>query len=190
MADAAGAREQAREILADGRYQETSVPRPFRGVLGWAGDRIQDVGSWFTGLFDDVDGALPGGIWVTWVVLGVLVAVAAVLIARAAIRRRVEAAEATAASERAAESDPRVLEREADAAERAGDFEHAVRLRFRAGVLRLDRERDTTGAIAADLHDPDFDRIGDEHDRIAYGGRPASDADASSSREGWREVLR
>ena len=34
--------------------------------------------------------------------------------------------------------DPAVLEREADEAERGGAFERAVRLRFRAGVLRLD----------------------------------------------------
>src|SRR5262249_61242968 len=40
--------------------------------------------------------------------------------------------------------DPGRLEREADAAEHRGDLDAAVRLRFRAGLLRLDR----AGAIS------------------------------------------
>ena len=38
-----------------------------------------------------------------------------------------------------AELDPKTLERQADAAEASGDLEAALRLRFRAGLLRLDR---------------------------------------------------
>ena len=48
----------------------------------------------------------------------------------------------------------------------------------------------TTGAIAEQLHSPVFDRLGDDHDAIAYGGRAAEEDDASAAREGWREVLR
>ncbi len=192
MADAAGAREQAREILSGSRYHDASVPRPFKGTLDWIGNRIDDVGNWFSGVFDGLDGALPGGGWVVWILLAIAVAVAAVLVSRSAIRRRARAsAEARAEAERAV--DPRDLEHEADAAERAGDFERAVRLRFRAGVARLDLdvpEAQTTGAIAATLHDPVFDRIGTDHDEIAYGGREAHERDAEVARDGWREVLR
>lgn len=191
MADADTAREQAREILSGGRYQDSSVPRPFKGVLDWIGDRLEDVGDWFAGLFDGVDGAVPGGSGVTWIVLGILVAIAAVLVARAGIQRRTRTAAERAADALPDALDPRALEREADAAERAGDYERAVRLRFRAGVLRLDLgESETTGAIAAELGSGPFDRVGSDHDAIAYGGREASEEDAESARSGWKEVLR
>ncbi len=191
MADATSAREQAREILSGGRYRDTQVPRPFKGPVQWVGDRLEDVGDWFSGLFDDVDGALPGGSWLVWILLGIAVAVAAALVARAGVRRREARAAAGLADAAEPVASPRDLEREADAAERAGDFERAVRLRFRAGVRRLDLgESETTGAIAAQLSDAAFDRVGSDHDAIAYGGRPAEASDAACAREGWREVLR
>ena len=52
-------------------------------------------------------------------------------------RRRARGTGAVARDMRATNEDPAVLEREADDAERRGDLERAVRLRFRAGLLRL-----------------------------------------------------
>jgi hypothetical protein len=189
VADAAAAREQAREILSQRRYHDTEVPRPFKGPLGWAGDRLQDVGHWFAGLFDDVDGALPGGALVVWLLIAAIVVALAVVVARAAIRRRVARVHAPRASA-APTDDPRALEREADAAERAGEWERAVRLRFRAGALRLAAQAKTTGDIAAELGSPEFERFGAGFDAIAYGGREAAEDDARASRETWAKVLR
>ena len=92
--------------------------------------------------------------------------------------------------------DPAALERDADRAAAAGEWETAVRLRFRAGLLRLDardlieyRPSLTTGEVAETIVSPTFDRIGADFDEIAYGGRSAREADEAASREGWQRVL-
>lgn len=167
------------------------MPRPFETPLDWLGDRVQELGTWLVERFGDVDGVLPGGVWVVWVLLVALVGVLGFLAARAVVVRR--ATEGFGSARRCLVTegeDPAELERAADAAERAGRWEESVRLRFRAGVLRLDAEASTTGAIAAELHSPDFDRLGASHDAIAYGGSPATAADAEAARAGWKAALR
>ncbi|MEA2168491.1 MAG: hypothetical protein QOF76_1791 [Solirubrobacteraceae bacterium] len=189
MPDASAAREQAREILAEKRYRPTDVPRPFKKPLDWLGDRLNSVGDWFGRRIDDLDGVLPGGGWVVWAVIGLGVAVTAFVIARSAIGRSVSGLGRSAGTG-VARVDPADLEHEAAEAERAGDFEHAVRLRFRAGVLRLERgEGETTGEIAASLESPVFDALGADHDAIAYGGRPAGSQDADTARSDWPRVV-
>jgi Domain of unknown function (DUF4129) len=91
---------------------------------------------------------------------------------------------------------PVALERRADEAERARDHALAVRLRFRAGLMRLG-EREvipyrpslTTAEARRRLRSEPFDRLATDFDAIAYGGRAAGDDDARAAREGWREVL-
>jgi hypothetical protein len=39
------------------------------------------------------------------------------------------------------------------------------------------------------IFSPAFDRVGADFDEIAYGGRPAHEADEAASREGWQRVL-
>jgi uncharacterized protein DUF4129 len=197
VAEAAQAREQAREILSQRRFQEPELPRPFEHPLQWLGDRLEDVGDWFLDAFDGVDGALPGGAWVLWLLLALGAVAAGALVARAAVRRRAVAGLVRAAAGKGEPAaDPAAIEREADAAERDGDYERAVRLRFRAGVVRLERERvlepgglRTTGEIAHALHSPAFDALGTDFDAIAYGGRPAGEDDARAARDGWQAVL-
>jgi hypothetical protein len=193
--DPGAAREQAREILGQRRYHDTDVPRPFKGPLRWLGDRVEDVGNWLGRVFADVDGALPGGAWVVWVLVGAAAVALGVALSRGLIRRRAAGARPGRAAVEP-EVDPRELEREADAAERAGDYERAIRLRFRAGVVRLERGHvlepgglRTTGEIAAVLRSPPFDAVGSAFDEIVYGERPAQEEDAASARERWDEVL-
>ena len=127
------AREQARDILEQRRYQPEKVPRPFEGPLEWLGDRMRPIGEFF----DDLVSSGPGRVLLA---LGfvTLVAVVAVTIARR--RSRAGAAVGRGRGRDSVEQslDPARLEREADAAERRGDLDRALRLRFRAGLLRLD----------------------------------------------------
>lgn len=185
-ATAPEAREEARRILADDRFRETDLPRPFARPLDWLGDRLRE-------LFGD----LPGGPAVGWLLLSILVLVLASVASLALIRGRAPSALARAGRPGApVRLDPRVLERQADEAERAGELERALRLRFRAGVLRLaerrlldDPDGVTTGRLRRLLRSPDFDVAARAFDEVVYGRRPATAEDARAARAGWQAAL-
>jgi len=190
--DASQARAHAREILEERRFQGSGVPRPFEGILRWLGDRLQPAAD----LFDDISGWLPGGRPVALLLLSALVLLAALGLARGSIRRRASAAARSARARAPTREDPAALERDAERAAAAGEWETAVRLRFRAGLLRLDarelieyRPSLTTGEVADAVGSPTFERVGADFDAIAYGGRSAGEQDEAASREGWERVL-
>jgi hypothetical protein len=158
-------------------------------VLAWLGDRLEPIA-------DALGEIVPGGDNVLWIVLGSAVVLLAVLVTGWLIgrrgRREVERALAWAGPE----LDPRALERQADEAERRGDVELALRLRFRAGLMRLaaaravpNGERLPSGELARRLRTPEFREVARVFDEVVYGGRPAAPADAETSRRGWERVL-
>jgi Domain of unknown function (DUF4129) len=185
------AREQAREILGGRRYKPADVPRPFEGALEWLGDRLRPIGDFFSRITESLAGKI-----VLAALLAGVVALVAVLVAR---RRGAAGARDGKARRRASpdeHADPARLEREADAAERRGDLDVALRLRFRAGLLRLDRTGAirfrpsiTTGQVARRLRLRDFDDLAITFDAVAYGGRHASATDLRSARTGWPRVV-
>ena len=190
--DASAARGQAREILRERRFRGSDVPRPFAGFVRWLGERLQPVGDFF----DRLAVRVPGGQPVLLLILGGVVLLVAALLARGSIRRRAAASVRAARARSPSREDPASLERDADRAAAAGEWETAVRLRFRAGLLRLDarelidyRPSLTTGEVADAVASPAFERVGEDFDEIAYGGRAAREADEDASREGWRRVL-
>jgi hypothetical protein len=92
--------------------------------------------------------------------------------------------------------DPGLLERDADAAERAGDFERAVRLRFRAGLLRLGdrgaidyRPSLTTSEVRALLGSETFEHLAATFEHVTYGEQPAGPPDAAAARTEWPHVI-
>lgn len=185
-------RDEAREVLAERRFHGAELPRPLAGPLAWLGDRIEPVIEWIT----DAGRGVPGGPTLLWTLLALAVLLAATLVTSVTIRRRALALDRARAAALPAAEDPRALEREAERAERDGEWERAVRLRFRAGLLRLDRRRVivyrpsmTTGEVARAVDSPAFKEVGDRFDAIAYGGRPAERDDAEHARRGWAEVL-
>ena len=139
--------------------------------------------------------AVPGGPIVLWMALAVVVLLAAAAVTSQTIRRRAIAIERARTAALPATEDPHQLERAAERAERDGDWERAVRLRFRAGLLRLDRRRVlvyrpslTTGEIARATGSRSFAEIGDRFDAIVYGGRAAEQEDAEAAKRGWAAV--
>ena len=183
----------AREILSGRRFHTTSVPRPFQGALHWLGDKLRRLKRPYDWLAEHV----PGGGHALSVILGALLVAAAAIAVVRVVRRRSAATIARSQRERHPdEIDPAQLEREADDAERRGDLERAVRLRFRAGLLRLARakaippERSlTSGDVRRALHVDAFDGVATSFDEVVYGRRPPTAADVAASREGWRSVL-
>jgi uncharacterized protein DUF4129 len=194
-ADAAApgpARARAHDILDDTRYQGAGLPRPLAKPFAWVSDRIEAIGAWL----HDRGGSFPGGPTIFWTVLSLALIAGASTITTTTIRRRAIAIERAQRAALPATDDPHALEREADRAQRGGDDERAVRLRFRAGLLRLDRRKVltyrpslTTGEVARAIDAPAFADVGTRFDEIAYGGRPAERDDAEAAERGWKDVL-
>ena len=185
-------RSEAREVLAEGRFHGTSVPGPFRGLIDWLADLLPDFDGWL----DWLDDVLPGGRSVVWAVLGGVLAGVAWWVARRLLNRRVRAATEAVGAGGTPVDDPRTLERQADAAEAAGDLETALRLRFRAGLLRLDargaimfRPSISTFEVRRALRSEDFDGLAATFDDVVYGGRPPQGEDIAAARERWPAVV-
>lgn len=191
--DAAKATADARDILAERRFRGSDVPRPFRGVLEWLGEELRPVGRAFEWLGE----RLPGGLLTLWTIVAVaVILLAAVAAGRVARRRGNLLVEHARTARFARRADPDALERAADDAERAGELERALRLRFRAGLIRLARrgaiparESITSGEIRRLLALPEFDRLSRTFDEVVYGDRAAVAADVGDAKREWPRVL-
>jgi hypothetical protein len=199
--DADTARRQAAEILSQDRFHEPDVPRPLEGVFDWIGERIEPVtGPIGAAISDFVEWArdvVPGAEAGLWTVLATFVLVTSALVAAnlGARRARLRVSEGGVAGTGRRE-DPAALERAAVEAERHGDLGGAVRLRFRAGLLRLGRVELiewqpslTSGRVASAVRSPAFDELAASFDAIVYGGRDAHASDVDLARTKWPRVL-
>lgn len=191
--DASQARADAGHVLDGRRFKPSRAPRPLAGVLRTLGRWLQPLADRLGTLWEPVSRSLGAQL----ALVGVVFLGAAIISLRLIGRRgphslprlRRGGAEGTGL-------DPDDLERAAAAAEAAGDLDRAVRLRFVAGVLRLDRagvisyrSSLTTGQLRARLRSPSFAELAAAFDEIAYGGRPAAPDDVAASRAGWSRVL-
>jgi hypothetical protein len=93
--------------------------------------------------------------------------------------------------------DPAHLERQAAEAEQRGEYATAVRLRFRAGVVRLARrglvdhaDTSRTSAVRRAVPSDTMAQVATTFEAIAYGARPAGRDEAESSRHGWDAIRR
>jgi hypothetical protein len=190
------ARAQAREVLAQRRFQRTKVPSLLRDVRERIGEALRSLGRPFASAFTWLANRVPGGPPVLWALLGACVLATAALLARRAGSQREEDAARDAA---AGAGEPRMtaarLRQEAERAERHGALEAALRLRFRAGLVELDdRElielrpaltnRELLGAVPSAT----LAELVDGFEAVAYGGRPADPEDLRSARDGWPRV--
>lgn len=192
--DPGAARRAAQHILSDRKFRSTSTPRPLRGPLRWLGDRLGTV----FGPIGRFFGLIPGPVWI--LVLIATVAVIVVLAVRARRRPATRAPSTTPKRSRGGiedeEEDPDALERAADEAEHDGDLARALRLRFRAGLLRLGdrgairyRPSVTTGEVRRTLGSATFDDLAGTFEAVTYGGRTAEPPDVERARRAWPRVL-
>jgi Domain of unknown function (DUF4129) len=154
------------------------------------GDRLRAVSDFFAGL---------AGSWSGRLVLGALLVVVVVAIVPVVAKHKRGSSPGTA-SPRSARGgrpvDPAQLEKDADAAERAGDYERAVRLRFVAGLVRLNAlgvielaPSLTSGQVTRRLRLVALDDLARDYDEIAYGRRAATRSDVDAARTRWPAVL-
>lgn len=180
---------QAGEILQQSRFHGEDVPGPFRGLI----DRLKDFAP---DVLDKLDDLIPGGRSVVWIVLGTLLFAVGFIVARLFLTRRIALSEAHAQALTPEAEDPKALDRRAADAELAGDLEAALRLRFRAGLLRLDRRGTiefrpsiSTHEVRRALRSDDFNGLATTFDDVVYGGREPVTEDVAQARERWPDVV-
>ena len=194
---AGAAREQARAILAEGRFRSPSIPRPLHGVLQAIGEALESPLNALDELVSRLAGHTPGGSATVWGALAALVLAASAALALRSARRSLRVADETYAAvgvER--QMSAAELLRAAEAAESEGRDAEAVRLHFRRGLLLLMESERVSNApamlttdVAMALNSAQFDALARTFDEIAYGGRAATEQDVDASRSGWSALL-
>ncbi|MFL5959237.1 MAG: hypothetical protein ACJ75G_03080 [Gaiellaceae bacterium] len=186
------AREEARRILSERRFHGTSLPRPLHGLFSWLARHLHFVARAWEWLAGKV-----GGVGVLWVIVGAVVLSFAVWFVSRLAQRRTEREESEVGRRAGGRGeDPAALERLADEAEQRGDLETALRLRFRAGLLRLGRAKALplqpslrTREARRLLRNVRFDRLARDFDEVVYGRRPPRTADVAAARSEWPQLL-
>lgn len=194
--DPVAARRAAAAILHESQFRAPSVPRPLHGLLTAIGNALSSVGHAISRVVDSVGSGVGLAPTVVWILLALIVAGVGVVATRRAARRRARSDRSLLAGGSERRETPAELERGADAAERDGRFDDAVRLRFRAGLGRL-AERDAIAAVSSTpnaqlariVDSPDFDALAARFDEIAYGSDAATAGDVESARRRWQTVL-
>ena len=187
---ASDARRKARAIVSQRRFQPAEVPQPLRRPLELASSALDGAIDWLAD-------RMPGGRMTVWWLAALPVALgSATVVWILARRHRRAGVSGLAARAGAMAPGPAKLEREADDAERAGQLERALRLRFAAGLARLDRAGAitlapslTTGQVSRLLRSPAFDGLALAFEDVAYGGRAAALAQLEAARSDWPRVL-
>jgi hypothetical protein len=194
VADPARAREAARDILSGEPFTARHLPRPFAGLLRRLGELVVDPVQRFLSRLGD---SLPEAGSPPWLVLAAAVMVVAAVVALRLLRDRGRDRPGRRAGPGPEDgTDPAQLEARADEAERRGQLAEALRLRFRAGLLRLDRMGAlelrpglTNSAVARVLRSSRFDGLAVDFDEVVYGGRTATPDDVGEARTEWPVVL-
>jgi hypothetical protein len=191
------ARGIASDILTQRRFGGSTSPRPFKGLVDQLDEWLRPIGEVARRIFDAIARHLPGGRASVWSILGGLVIVAAAIFTLWLARRRVRVQEREARWKTAESGlDPSALESAAEEAESAGELELAIRLRFRAGLLRLDRakvidfrESITSYEVGRVLRSASFEHLARDFDEVVYGRREPRLEDVALAREEWGNVL-
>jgi hypothetical protein len=186
------------------KARPSHFPHPLRGFFTWIGHALKFVfGGFFGWLYQHVLLKFGHGFSYAFgsawpYALGVLATVVGVFVGFGVFRRRTRL-ELTAnhpRNVRTSRQDPAELERLAEVAASANDFETAVKLWYQAGVLRLTLHGSiTSGATRTDaqlvreLPSSTLVDLANRHAQIVYGKQHATSDDAVRAREGWRVVV-
>jgi hypothetical protein len=190
----AAARRAAAAIIAERRFHPSRLPDPLHGVISWVGNAVVDPFNAIGHLVVHLGKIVPGGIAGVWAAAAALLIFAVWLSLSRRARYQLGQAFQELGIER--RETPGELERAAAAAERAQDWDDAVRLRFRAGVLRLGERLELASTetvpnhmLGRRLRSRRFDSLAARFDEVAYGGGSATAADAEQQRREWPELL-
>lgn len=190
------ARRIARQILEQDRFQEPPFPRPLQGVIRRIADLLEGPGNVVRGWYESLVEMVPGREATVWIVLGAVVVVVAAVLSGRLARRRAGRDAIRAPGAGSVSIDPADLEAAARNAEAKGDLESSLRLRYRAGLLRLDAQgvieltpSITNGTLTRIVPSSTFATLTRTFDEVIYGRRPVAEEDVAQARTGWERAL-
>ena len=172
----------------------TSIGHAIHAVFNWIGDALRRY--IFHPVSSGAKSSLGSAAPLVLVVVGacLVVAVAVGILYWRRTRPSSSTAERARREPRSARA-ARLLD-EAEAAWRAGELDAALRLRFEAGLERLedrgvvrDRASLTTAELSATLSSGTFDDLASTHTLVAYAGVHASDRDVENAFDRWPVVV-
>jgi hypothetical protein len=185
------ARRVAREILNGRQYRSSPAPRPLRKQLDWIGDRVHGVIDWFGRAFSHLPSGIALGVATTAITLAIVY-----IVMRTRGRGNADTRRRSQVIGPDTPESPDELERAADDAERDGRLDEALRMRFRAGLLRLGnrgairyRPSVTTNEVRRVLGSETFEELARTFEGVAYGGHDAATTDVDTARREWPHVV-
>jgi len=191
VVDSERLRDEAERILAQRRYR--AQPTASESFGEW----LEQIWYGFVEFLARI-ADLIGGPLVLGLLLLLVVVILAVLVSHNLGKRRAREIELRILREHvlARGADPADLEREALTAASNADYSTALRLTFRAGLLRLDESGRirfwpglTSAEVAELLASTQFEALARRFDEVVYGHRIASADDFSQARQGWDGLL-
>jgi hypothetical protein len=200
------ARRQAQQILSRSPYKAkgpSHSPAPLAGFLHAVGRLYQrtvdPVWHWIQQhIFSPIHTRFSDtfGTWAGIVAIGIAIALG-VAIAILLERHRTRTAQKSAPPViMRGPDDPDRIERDALRYENEGDFDKALRLRFQAGLLRLERSGyindrlvKTNTQVSAQINSPNFDKLAHRHEEVVYAGDIATSADSDEAKQSWPRVI-
>jgi Domain of unknown function (DUF4129) len=180
--------------LSESRFHESGLPRPLYGVFRVLGGWLAPIGNWVVSVISAVLRFFVNNLEVAAILALLVVLIGA--FSAVSLRRRRVLRRMVLRANLASSDDPFELRRLAEEAEVAGDGARAVRLYFRAGVLRLqrggrlpDRPSLTIGEARRRMRSTDFEAAARSFESVVYGLRPATATDVLSAKQSWLEPL-
>lgn len=192
--DADELRATAEEILAGRAYAE-SQPSLIERLFDWLRE-LFDFNLPSPNVNAPNTGSAGLGLLRSMLAVAAILALVAWATRFVVMRRSAVAARTPDGAGRPGQSNARDLDRLAGEASRRGNHKEALRLRFEAGLIRLERKGTvsehasrTSGALSDTLQMPEFDRLAGTLDAVMYGGRPAREADDMDSASTWPVIV-
>ena len=191
------ARRLVADILDDRRFttrqDETILDRIGRALSAY----VQRAINWFNRTVLGVGEESTGGRFLFWTIVTLMILiVTAVVASRLAKRRSASLAITSRVKDEHDSVSAEHLERRAGEAFDRQDHEEAIRLYYRAGLIRLGRrgiieyeESLTSGEAAEMVRLAVFDHIAQTFDGVAYGHRPATADQVAGALSDWETLL-
>ncbi|MCL4449027.1 MAG: hypothetical protein M1483_04660 [Actinobacteria bacterium] len=201
LPQSAKVRKTAQTILKEPQFRSHTPPRPLHGLLStighWLDFKLPSFPHPFgSNIFSNMLWTMLILAVISAVILGFAIVLTHRLTSKAVRVKRLEDKTPTIPA-KTDYLNPDELLRQAILAENSSQFNEAVKLRFKAGIVRLEKDgyvtntlTTTTEDISETIASPTFNYLAKTFNEIAYANKTADIQDMLEARSGWVMVLK